>query len=613
MTRRATKTPVRKRVPAGARGTSIADQANRAGGKADQIFGDVAAPASGPRPNPGPLPVLDPDAGAADLRHAPLRFQFPYAVNQVWTPRRSALTPFAILRQLADVSPEIRTCIETRKDQMCSIGWDIGIRGQQGARKSTAKVERARAFFRKPDQRRSFSDWLRMAIEEVLVIDALSIYRRRTFGGDLYALEIKDGTLFLPLLADDGDTPMPPAVAYRQIVNGVPMAGGDCTVEDLIYRPRTVRSHTPYGMSPTESVLLAVNAALQRSVFNLQYYTEGTVPEGLLEAPTGWTTQQLTEFQEYLDDFLTGNLAARRRLKVVAQGSKLTQFKEPAFETQYDEWLMMVICAAFAVPPQEIGFTNHVNKATGEMQENVVYRRGVKPLSGYFKDTFDMVLADDLDSPELEWVWTGGEVEDVLAKAQADKINVQIGKVSVDELRVRDGQEAIGMTAYVMTTLGPVFVDDLLNPKPDPVDPNAPTPKPGDKPAAGGKKTAEPNLEAEPHDVSEAALADLRKWRGVAIKAVKAGKPQRAFESDAIPMVLQTAIEHELRRATQPLDVVKAFDTGLAVHEAVRKDAEIRKLSKRELKAAKSVKRLMVDHFQRQGDALVAHLKDKLS
>ena len=612
MKRRSSKKP----APVRKRGVSTQSLTDMARQLTEQ--GLPAAPATGQRPLPGPLPVVvDRPVDAEDLRHQPIRFQFPYAINQRWTPRGSALTPFSILRQLADVSPEIRTCIETRKDQICSIGWDIGIRGQQGARKSTAKIDTCRAFFRKPDKRRSFATWLRMAIEDVLVIDALSIYRRRTMGGDLFALELKDGSTFLPLLAEDGDIPLPPEVAYRQIIYGAPLAGGDCTTDDLLYRPRAVRTHTPYGLSPTESVLLTVNAALQRSMFNLQYYTEGNIPEGLIEAPAGWTSKQLIEFQEYLDDFLSGNLAARRRMKVVPGGSKLQQFKEASFETKFDEWLWVVICAAFAVPPQEVGLTANVNKATGEMQENVVYRRGVKPLAGFLKDIFDEILADDLNAPELEWIWTGGEVEDLLAKAQADKIYVQIGKVSVDELRTRDGEETIGLKAYVMTTMGPVFVEDLLNPEPEPTpapaDPNAPPPKPGDKPAAGGKKPGAPDLEAEPQDVTAAALDDLRKWRGVALKAVKAGKPQRAFESDAIPMVLQTAIERELRNAAQPLDVVKAFDTGLAVHAAVRKEAENRKLSKQELKAAKAVKRLMADHFRRQGDALVKHLKGKLS
>jgi hypothetical protein len=157
-----------------------------------------------------------------------LRFQFPYSVNSIWTPR-GALTPFAVLRALADVSDIIRICIETRKDQICSLGWDIVPRDKKQGKDLAGKINDARTFFRSPDRRRSFTTWIRMAIEDVLVVDALSCYRRKTRGGELYSLELKDGTTFLPLLAEDGDLPLPPGVAFRQIINGVPIQGGDCT------------------------------------------------------------------------------------------------------------------------------------------------------------------------------------------------------------------------------------------------------------------------------------------------------------------------------------------------------------------------------------------------
>src|SRR5690242_18714914 len=52
-----------------------------------------AAPAIGARPDLGPLPVAT-DAGQ---RFEPVRSQLPYGWNAYWTPRRNALTPFAIL------------------------------------------------------------------------------------------------------------------------------------------------------------------------------------------------------------------------------------------------------------------------------------------------------------------------------------------------------------------------------------------------------------------------------------------------------------------------------------------------------------------------------------
>lgn len=568
---------------------------------------DLAAltPATGQAPSPGPLPTKAPTTTDTPAQQ-PIRYSFPYAVNQTLTPR-GTMTPFATLRTLADVVDVIRICIETRKDQVCSLKWDLALKNAKG--KPDAKLEQkladCRAFlFGKPDKRRRWNTWLRMAIEEVLVVDALSIYRRRTRGGQLYALEIKDGTTFKPLLDATGDTPIPPSVAFRQIINGQAIAGGDCTTDDLMYRPRTVRAHTPYGLSPVEAVLLAVNAVLNREVFNLNYYAEGNVPEGLVETPENWSVAQIKEFQDYWDAMLAGNLSMRRRLKIVGHGmSKVHEFKEADFSTAFDEWLLKIICAAIAVPPQEIGFTGDVNKATGQMQENVVYRRGVKPLAGFIKDILDEVLEDDLDAPEIEAVYSGGEPEDKLATAQADQLYVSIGKVSVDELRVRDGQEPIGLGPYIQTGMGPVFVEELINGVDD--DPTT-TDVDGEDDAAAAAPANQTVQEDEPDDppteAGDAADTELKKWRRMALQCVKRGQPIRAFRADHLAPTLVTKIGGALTTVDTMAGVVAVFTQ---VEKA-------RSVAKKLKKAETALRRKSAALFAEQGSDLAEFLRTKV-
>jgi hypothetical protein len=49
----------------------------------------------------------------------------------------------------------------------------------------SARIDKALAFLARPDRRRSFGDWLRMLIEDLLVIDAATIYPRYDRGGNL--------------------------------------------------------------------------------------------------------------------------------------------------------------------------------------------------------------------------------------------------------------------------------------------------------------------------------------------------------------------------------------------------------------------------------------------
>jgi hypothetical protein len=635
---------ISKALPTGAvPRASMAADADRMTGRAPSL-GITGEPAMGDPVNPGPRPV---ESERVDVMGEPQRFQFPYAYNQTWTPRRYALTPFQTLRMMADVADIIRICIETRKEQVSSLSFDIVSRDKKKKAADSTGIAAAKAAFARPDKKRTFQTWLSMAIEEILVIDALSIYRRKTRKGAHFSWELKDGSTILPLLDNSGDTPSPPEIAYRQIIYGRPGKGGDTTIDELYYRPRCVRTHTPYGCSPTEAVLLTINAALNREMFNLRYYTDGNIPHAMLDAPKDWNKEQIQQFQNYLDEYFSGDLAARRRIKVVANGmaQSLKTMAEPDFTGKYDEWLVKVICAAFSVPPQEIGFTADVNKATGEMQENVTYRRGVKPLTGFLADLFNEMLEFDLGMPEMMVVFSGGESEDQFQQAQADKLYVDMGKTTIDELRERDGEEPFGGAAarpFLMTPQGPLFLDDLEEnpilhpnqqdqsekvPARDPIaeaaaaaasagdagkdgKPPAPGQQSGEKQPA--KQDDEQNTEKFTHGdlglvIDEAAHDDLRRWRTVAVNCVRKGQPTRPFVSEEIPVYLQAEITRRLRYAPTISAVHKAFDLAVDDYLFLKRS---KRFSDDELAMQTKVKSLVKTSLRKLGNDLVDHLAE---
>jgi len=643
---------IERALPPGAIPTgSLARDADRVSGK-DPTLGITGEPAMGDRVNPGPRPLADqrPDV---TVMGEPQRWQFPYAYNQTWTPRRYAMTPFQTLRMIADVADICRICIETRKEQIGSLDFDIVSRDGKGSSSAKKGIALAKAAFARPDKKRTFKTWLGMAIEEVLVVDALSIYRRKTRGKSHFSWEIKDGTTILPLLDDGGDTPAPPEVAYRQIIYGRPVKGGDTTVDELYYRPRCVRTHTPYGCSPTEAILLTINAALNREMFNLRYYTDGNIPHALLDAPKDWNKEQIQQFQQYIDEFFSGDLAQRRRMKVVANGmaQSIKTMAEPDFTGKYDEWLVKVICASYAVPPSEIGFTADVNKATSQGQENISYRRGVRPLTGYFEDLFNEMLEFDLEMPELKATFSGGESEDELKQAQTDKIYVDLGKNTIDELRQRDGEEPFGGAAarpMISTTVGPIFLDELEDnpilhpdaldqsskvPAKDPIaeaaaaaaaaggnpnvdgEPKPGEPKPSKKKDPKAQSTTkmadvEDDLELDdpdaPAPITEAAHEDLRRWRTVAVNCVRKGEPMRPFITEDVPVYLQGQLNRVLRYVATVSEVHRTFDRAVDEYLALRKS---RRFSKDERAMQKRVKGIIQKSFRKLGDQLVDHLE----
>jgi hypothetical protein len=92
-----------------------------------------------------------------------------------------------------------------------------------------------------------------------------------------------------------------------------------------------VRAHKVYGYSPVQQVLMTVNIALRRQMWQLDYYTEGSIPDALIGVPNSWTPEQIRQFQDYRDTEFAGDLARRRRAKFVPgdTAAKVVQTKEP--------------------------------------------------------------------------------------------------------------------------------------------------------------------------------------------------------------------------------------------------------------------------------------------
>jgi len=203
------------------------------------------------------------------------QFDYPFGVNIDYTPRSNQAIGFGELRALADALPLLRTIIETRKDQIAASSFAVRLRdaAPQSA-ESTARIKTITAFLDRPDRRHSFAAWLRMLLEDMLVIDAATIYPRLTRAGALYSLDIIDGSTIKPLIGEEGRAPEAPDPAYQQVLHGIPAADFSC--DELLYLPRNGRAHRLYGMSPVEQIAMTINIALRRDVATLDYYRTGT-------------------------------------------------------------------------------------------------------------------------------------------------------------------------------------------------------------------------------------------------------------------------------------------------------------------------------------------------
>ena len=363
------------------------------------------------------------------------QWDYPFGVNLAYTPRSDSALSFRELRALADALPLLRAVIETRKDQIAGLNWTVRTRDRRNTKATAPRIAAALALLASPDRRHDFSTWLRMLVEDMLVVDAACLYPRLTLGGELYSLDVIDGATVTPLIGEDGRSPAPPDPAYQQILHGVPAA--DFAADELLYLPRNVRSHRLYGMSPVEQIALTVNIALRREQATLDYYNTGSIPDSFATLPKDWTVDQIRTFQDYFDALMSGNLARRRMVKFMPADFKLTETRQPPLKDQYDEWLARVICYAFSVPAS--AFVTQVNRATSQTLRMQATQEGLVPLKAWVKNALDRVIRDFIQAPDLEFAWVGDDAVDPLQQAQTIAILVGAGVKTREEARAELG------------------------------------------------------------------------------------------------------------------------------------------------------------------------------
>lgn len=388
---------------------------------------------SGEGPNDwfGPGQPLEPAAQQVAGR----TWDFDVALNINYTPRGSEGVSFEQLRALADNYDILRLAIETRKDQIGSLSWDLQVKPGYTVAKS--KIKQIKEFLEYPDRILPFHTWSRLLMEDSLVIDAATIYPRLTRGGDPYALEVMDGATIKPLVDESGRRPDGASPAYQQVLHGVPAV--DYSRDQLIYWPYNPRVNRLYGMPPVEQIIMLINIALRRENSVLQYYTEGTVPESLIGVPTTWTSDEIRDFQQLMDQYLAGDTARRRRMTFVPGGMDYHPIKDPKLKDEMDEWLARVVCFAFSIPPTAL--TRQVNRSTAEEAQATGLQEGLAPRKQWFKGLMNFIMMKYFQTPGLDFVWGLGEQEqDPMVKAQIQSIYLQAGVLTVNEVRSELGR-----------------------------------------------------------------------------------------------------------------------------------------------------------------------------
>jgi hypothetical protein len=485
------------------------------------------------------------------------------------TPRSedARLSPFTTLRALAESHGGTRAVIQSIRSSVVSGDWTVAVRDEfaDAHEKYEPQVTALRTFFEVPDRVHPWDLWLSKLIDELLVTDSVTLVPRRDRAGRMLALQVIDGATIKPIVDILGQTPLPPDVAYQQIILGRPET--QFASDQLLYRPKNTRSWTPYGQSPVEMIALIINLAIRRELHYLAWYTSGTIPDAIYGTPSNWTDMQIAKFQKFWDDSLRGDSDRRAGGLLFVpggDGAGYTATKNEEWRYEFDEYIARVIAYAFGVSP--LWVAKQVNRASAGQMDRSQNAQGYEPVKRFIAARINEVIRLHFRMPQIEFQWTEEREENQALDLDEDTRLLAVGERTINEVRTRRGEaryaEDWADEPFVMTAGGPVLLRDAFAPKPEP------KPMP---PALVGQNTAgaaspaapattlpgAPQAPPAPEDV--AVKADLSRWRKIAIKDVEAGRPVRAFVTNVIPAMSADALRGWLAKAGNRDQVEAAF------------------------------------------------------
>lgn len=448
---------------------------------------------------PGAINPANTQSGRPD----PRRYEYQVAQNINITETR--LVPFKTLRAAADQIDILRRCIEVLKSKIIGLNWDIvlaedsaekiiseiggtHVRAMTVARERyTEEISRLRQFWEQPDKANGllFNEWLNVALEEILVLDAWAVWPQSSVGGDLLGLQILDGSTIKPLIDDRGMRPMPPNPAFQQILYGFPRsefaapnegeaADGEFTSDELAYMVRNRRTMSVYGYSPTERALSVADIYLRRQQWLRAEYTDGVTPELMMttDANFGNNPDLLRAYENIFNDDLAGQTQQRKRVRLLPTGMTPIQFDGygEKFKDTLDEYLVNSICGHFGVLPSEIGFNpkgglGGAGFQLGQAESSEVI--GAIPLATWIAKMISNLSYIFLGMPrELEFKFMESGRQDLESIARTRDLEIKSGSLTINEARSRSGLPlieapeadmpiiAVGTGAYFLTEEG---------------------------------------------------------------------------------------------------------------------------------------------------------------
>ncbi len=370
--------------------------------------------------------------------YEPRTFQYPPNVNATIAPRLGyGLTPFYQLKYFAENVPELGMCRRILTEELKNFIPQLVHTGDETPVDVSEECPELEWMVRYPDRKTPWPVWLSRLLYNLLVYDAPGIYNIFDRSGQIVGRRIIDGSTLFVLIDDNGEAPALPAPSIVQIYYGAPRAWMNS--KQMTYLPRHLRADAPYGISPIEDCLRAVELLDKLWSYELSELTEGNTPEVLVSGPPDWPPEKLLVWESNYNSVMAGSPEQRMRMRFIPNGfTKLADRNHQWSPERYDAALERV-GYVHGVPPSEMGKIpgrGLGGKGFEDAMQSQFYRMGIGPLKMYMEGSFNDVLALNGYDKQYKWELAFPQVSmDPDAEHEKALEDWQVGITTMDEAR----------------------------------------------------------------------------------------------------------------------------------------------------------------------------------
>jgi HK97 family phage portal protein len=344
-------------------------------------------------------------------------------------------TPYN-LRRFSEI-PIARRAINCIKDRIAGMRWRVQPRQGYALEAIPNGAERVRLLtdnFDAPNPDDSFRTFAEQVLEDIIVggYGAIEVQATGDSAKPLVLWPV-DGASIRMNLDWDGS---PHSQRYMQI-NDQSGAKSQIKLDDdeLIYIRLNPRTHTPFGLGRLEVAFETITSFMGAHRYASRLASNTVVQYAL------WLQDLTPEHHERLIRWWQDEIEGTGKVPILSAESKPEVLRfgggtDADLRLQWQEFLLRVVADAFDLPPFYLGVERDVNRSTAEEYNDLAFRQAIVPTARLLAESLTRdAIAKKLGWNDLEFVFAELDTTDPLEEVQIQQILVQMGVLTVNEVR----------------------------------------------------------------------------------------------------------------------------------------------------------------------------------